>query len=860
MNPFAPSFRFPLPQLLAALLAWVLPGPASAQMAPLAGVQGLADGRGAYACALVNGGAVMCWGANNAGQLGDGSTSNRSTPVTVPGLSTGIVAVGAGYEHACALTSTGKVLCWGANNFGQLGDGTNLARSTPRPVVGLDHDVVAIAVGDQHGCALDSVGSVLCWGANSHGQLGNGSNDPSSIPVAAGGIGGNGLAIAAGALHTCAINTSGGLYCWGANVTGQLGIGSTSFGANAPVAVNGLSSGVTAIAAGGLHTCAISTGGVPRCWGYNSTGALGDGSFTDRPSPTLVSGLSSGVAEIAGGDGHTCARLGSGALYCWGQNGHGQVGDGTSENRNVPVALSSLGNSVLGLGLGGEHSCIRVNGNTLGCWGRNDSGQLGDDTIADHATPASVLVAPPEGPIVRADVPLTGIAEVGDGVGPHSCALTRSGGVKCWGLNINGQLGDGTSENRPVAVDVIGLPSAVRKVVTGLGHTCVLTIAGAVFCWGRNDSGQLGDGSFEQRGIPTPVLGLDGGAIDLAAGNTHTCAVTSSHAARCWGFNLNGELGDGTQNLRNTPVTVSGLGSGIGAISAGINHSCALSDSHSTVYCWGNNFFGQLGNGGNANSLVPVTVSGLGTDVLAISVGEASTCAVRLGGSAWCWGNNQYGQLGDGTILPRNTPVAVSGLGSGVTEITIAGGPFACALRGDAAWCWGRNNFGQLGDGTQTERHVPVQVTDLEAGVTSIAASYFHSCAALVDGRTQCWGWNAYGQLGNGSIGTEPPVAYPVPADVLVHVANPVAGDTSLDLHFLPPPVLGASATQYRATCFPSGSAVGTHSPLHVTGLVNHAWYSCSVAAQNSAGWGPESGVSNAVEVGWFMMFADGFE
>ncbi|MCI0554736.1 MAG: hypothetical protein L0287_27630, partial [Anaerolineae bacterium] len=339
----------------------------------------------------------------------------------------------------------------------------------------------------------------------------------------------------------------------------------------------------------------------------------------------------------------------------------------------------------------------------------------------------------------------------------HTCALTSEGGVKCWGSNTQGRLGDGTSTDRTTPVNVIGLMSGASAVSAGGAHTCALTTAGGVKCWGKNANGQLGDGSTTQRLTPVDVSGLTSGVSAISTGGEHTCALTTSGGVKCWGDNLYGQLGDGTNTDRNIPVNVSGLTSGVSAISVGENHSCAVLTT-GALKCWGRNAYGQLGDNSTIDNNVPVNVNGLTSGVSAVSGGEFHTCALLTTGGLKCWGRNTQGQLGDGTTTQRNTPVDVSGLTSGVSSVS-SGGDHTCARTTTAgAKCWGDNEDGQLGDGTNTDRTTPVNVSGLTSGVSALASGGEHACA-VVSSVVKCWGGNFYGQIGNGTlVNTNAPV------------------------------------------------------------------------------------------------------
>ena len=237
-----------------------------------------------------------------------------------------------------------------------------------------------------------------------------------------------------------------------------------------------------------------------------------------------------------------------------------------------------------------------------------------------------------------------------------------------------------------------------------------------------------------------------GGGSKIAAGQNHTCALITGGTVQCWGSNGYGELGNGTNTDSTVPVNVTGL-TGVTAISAGVYQTCALL-SGGTVKCWGYNYSGQLGNGTNTDSNVPVSVTGL-TGVTAIAAGDAHTCALISGGTVQCWGYNSFSQLGNGTTTNSTVPVSVSGL-TGATAID-AGNIHTCALMsGGTVQCWGYNANGQLGDGTTTNSNVPVSVTGL-TGASAISAGYFHTCALISGGTVKCWGDNSYGELGNGT-------------------------------------------------------------------------------------------------------------
>ncbi len=334
-----------------------------------------------------------------------------------------------------------------------------------------------------------------------------------------------------------------------------------------------------------------------------------------------------------------------------------------------------------------------------------------------------------------------------------SCAISPSGGLKCWGDNTYGQLGDGTNLPRPTPTPVAG-GRDVTAVAAGLAHTCALLADAGVACWGQNSFGQLGDGTNLAHSQPVPVADLQGGAAFITAGAIHSCALTRTGGAKCWGNNGTGQLGIGAAPGPPTPTDVVGLSQGVLMISAGGQHTCAVVTG-GTVKCWGDNVFGQLGDGTTGQSSTPVDVVGL-TGVAAVVCGAAHTCALTHAGVVVCWGSNVGGELGIGMVGGNSpTPVVAQGLDGGVTALMPSGNFHTCATVGAGGLkCWGDNEGGQLGDGTKTLTGAPVDVIGLDSGVRAAAAggAYFgHTCALLNDGGLQCWGQNGTGELGDGT-------------------------------------------------------------------------------------------------------------
>jgi alpha-tubulin suppressor-like RCC1 family protein len=325
---------------------------------------------------------AFAWGFNDADQIGDGTTTNRLSPVNVIGGKT-FTQISAGNNHSCGLVNDGTIQCWGGNSVGQLGNGTATATDTPVTVPGIT-GATAVSAGDQTTCAIVS-GAAKCWGLNANGQIGDGTTTSRSTPTQVPGLTSGVTAISAGTETTCAI-VAGAAKCWGLNDAGEIGDG-TMTNRLTPTQVSGLTSGVTAISAGTETTCAI-VAGAAKCWGNNGKGQIGDGTTTTRLTPTQVSGLTSGVTAISSSDIFTCAIV-SGAAKCWGLNDAGEIGDGTTTNRSTPTQVSGLTSGVTAISGGEATTCAVVSG-AAKCWGFNNLGQIGDGTTTNRSTPTQV--------------------------------------------------------------------------------------------------------------------------------------------------------------------------------------------------------------------------------------------------------------------------------------------------------------------------------------------------------------------------------------------------------------------------------------------------------------------------------------
>ncbi|GIE72882.1 hypothetical protein Apa02nite_089900 [Actinoplanes palleronii] len=662
------------------------------------------------------------------------------------------------------------------------------AAVSAQPVVAraLAGRIVQVTVGGSHSCGLGSDGTAYCWGQGANGQLGNGDTADQLAPVAVDGPAGVTFTrLTAASNHTCGLGDDGTAYCWGQGLFGQLGNGGTADRLT-PVAVDA-PAGVTftQLTAATNHSCGLGDDGSAYCWGNNSNyqlgngGQLGAGGSYTLPTPVLVNAPAAGVTftQLTAGSTYTCGLGSDSTAYCWGQSGDGQLGiGGGSTTQASPVAVDAPAGvtfTQLSAGSGGPTCGVGDDGQAY-CWGFNAAGQLGNGDTETQYSPMAVN-AP-------AGVTFTHVSAASN----YSCGLAGDGGAYCWGSNDSGQLGDGSTADKlsPVAVDA---PSGVTFTQLDAGYTnaCGLGSDDAVYCWGTNDHGQLGDGGttnqsspvavplFAPASSPSPTPSpspsatpspAPGGSVSppvaqLAAGDYHTCALSDDDQAYCWGAGTSGQLGDGATVSRSHPVAVSApAGVTFTQLTAGWTHTCGLG-SDDAAYCWGSNLRGELGVEGATNRLTPAAVSApAGVTFTQVTTREDHTCGLGSDTTAYCWGPNTRGELGVGDTAPRSVPVAVSAP-AGVTFTQLTAGWFhTCGLGDDAkAYCWGANGYSQLGVGDTTNRSIPVAVS-APAGVTftQLTAGWTQTCGLGNDSKAYCWGSNNHAvagvQFGHGPV------------------------------------------------------------------------------------------------------------
>jgi alpha-tubulin suppressor-like RCC1 family protein len=640
---------------------------------------------GAHACARFTSGRVACWGDNTFGQLGNGTAGTptiAARPVFVRGLETATKLV-SGFAHSCAILSDSTVVCWGWNDYGQLGDGTMQSSARPHPVLNLEN-VMDLASGWTHACAIASGGAVFCWGDNSAGELGISGIEKALQPVRASVDPALQLALANG--RSCAQLAGGTVPCWGNTTEHEhaLDLGAQQIAAGESFVCARYLGGevecsvdrfhvqalknVSDLKASGDLVCAARSQGPIACWGV----AFGQifGTATGSSAPYAIPG-SAGATSVAVGGGaaligvDTACFVGSdGRTRCWGSDAYGLHGAGVGVRPGDVLPASRFAGAIAWCA--GDGVCVLSASGSVQCFGTaSSSAELLDDGVTVQG--------------------LGDVVQLACG-GPTQCARTRSGAIECWGSNASGQLGDGTFTSRD-APKPVSLSGPAVDIAVGQQAACAVLMSGDVECWG--------DLHLMPMPQPNPyAVDWLHGAVQVSVGIIHACAVLAGGRVACWGASGLQEL-IGTTSATVTHAFVTGIDSAT-QVSAGYDASCArLVDG--SLRCWGADGQGQLGDG-------MVRPSGAGRvaqvdDALSVHVGFENACAVRGNGGVVCWGGNAYGLLAEPLSLATHgleaTPIPVEGPSS-VIDLVV-GTEVACARSSDRAWCWGENNYCEQG-------------------------------------------------------------------------------------------------------------------------------------------------------------------
>ncbi len=812
----------------------------------------------AHGLALCSDNTLVAWGLNASGQLGDNSTTQRNAPVVVnsaDGVSAlfgkTITSIVASDRRSLALCSDGTVLAWGLNGNGQLGDNSTSNRSVPVAVDTASATsalfgkvVTSIAAGATHTLALCNDGTLVAWGLNTSGQVGDNTTSQRKSPVKVNTTSGVSFlfgktvtAISAGSAHSIALCSDGTIAAWGLNSYGQLGDNSTTQ-RNAPVAVStatgsaladtlikelGAASSLSNLSLALFYTTApeidvevlepslvtptnnqstVDFGIVPtetrtirvnNLGGWPLTGLAATLSGTNAPDFTIVSQPPAVIPAGASATFQITFAPGSEGV----KNAAIQIASSDYDENSfqialtgikTPAALNSTFNSASDVPI--STTALTATNTTLNLT-LNFAPAPGTNLTVVRNTGARFITGQFSNIANGATVSLpyngtnyTFVASYFGGDGNDLVLLWPYTGLAAWGLNASGQLGDSTTtqRNAPASVIQTGVLAGktIVQIARGASHTLALTSDGKVFSWGLNTNGQLGNGSTTLRTSPVTVSAgsalLGKKVIFIAAGDSHSLALCSDGTLAAWGLNTSGQLGDNTTTQRPSPVKVNtstGLsiisGKTVTCIAAGGSHSLALC-SDGTVAAWGLNASGQLGDNTTTNRLVPVAVNALkgtsplyGKAITTITAGSIHNLALCSDGTLLTWGDNASGQLGDGTTSASALPVFVNTANGssalyGKTVAAIASGSthnLALCTDGTLA-AWGLNTNGQLGDNTTAQRNSPIVVNTASGTsalfgktISAIAAASAHSTALCADGTLVAWGLNTSGQLGD---------------------------------------------------------------------------------------------------------------
>ena len=672
-----------------------------------------------------------------------------------------VVQIAAGGSHSAAVTKDGNLYMWGYNYHGELGVYTSENKNAPILVNNSTtalpaKSVKSVALGSEHSAAITKDGSLYMWGHNNFGQLGDGTNTNRYVPVK---IMDNVVSVSLGSEHSAIITKGGSLYMWGCNYAGELGDG-TNTNRYTPVKIM---DNVASVSLGNYHSAAITKDGSLYMWGMNDFGQLGDGTSLDKSKPTKIM---DDVVSVSLGGYHSAAITKDGNLYMWGENSSGQLGDGTTVNKNKPLKVAS---NVQSVELGYSHTTVISKDGELYTWGYNKYGQLGNGTTTNSSNPIKIMN----------DI----VSCVGGG--SHIIALKKDGTVYTWGYNNYGQLGDGTTTDRtsPVAIQIydhtnVLTSSGIKhgiipdngnysfestgeivQIAAGSSHSAAVTKDGDLYMWGYNGEGQLGVSTNENTNAPVLVNNstttLPAKSIkSVALGDWHSAAITKDGSLYMWGSNDYGQLGDGTTTDRYTPVKIM---DNVASVSLGGSHSAAVTKDGS-LYMWGSNFRGQLGDSTTTNRYTPVKIM---DNVVSVSLGSCHSAAITKDGDLYMWGSDVYGQLGDGMYdsksAPRSVPIKIM---KNVKLIGLGGYHSAAITNDGNLYTWGYNKYGQLGDGTtkgdgsmnfygeSIQKRMPQRVA---SNVQSVKLGFDYTTVISKDGGLYTWGYNNYGQLGNGT-------------------------------------------------------------------------------------------------------------
>jgi alpha-tubulin suppressor-like RCC1 family protein len=722
-----------------------------------------------HVAAIKSDGSLWTWGLNSYGQLGDETTTSKSIPTNI-GTDKDWSNIACGKMHTAAIKTDGTLWTWGSNTFGELGDDTTNHRSSPAQEYSASNRWIQVACGYGFTVALKNDKSLWAWGYNGAGQLGLYNNRTTKKPTEIYGNEKVWIKVACGAYNTAAIRTNGSLWSWGTNSKGQIGDDTLNPDRSSPVQVLYTGNDWADIKANGDHllglrepyvaptpTPAPTPAPTPTyyqfwAWGENSTGRLADNTVDNRSSPVqnILGGNS--WSSISNGNNFGLALKSDNTL--WAAGSFYADGFATKYSKLSPMQIETT-RLWAKISAGYDNYAAITADNQLFMAGTNFNSECGQGD------------SNPSSPMRRLSLVFTKAQEVSVGFN-HTLAVREiAAGDKtlwAWGDNSYGQLG-----NQSVGLDVVSRPEQIgtdsnwNKVATGYGFSAAIKTDGTLWTWGKNNYGQMGDTSVTAKSSPVKIS--NSRWFEVSCGENHVAAIDEFNNLYVWGLNEYGSLGLNTAgpNIYSSPVQTIAGGSNWEKVSCG-RYFTAATKTDGSLWTWGKNQSGEAGIDDDVTIYSPEQVGNTEKYWQAIStkgyatyglVGRGSDPIVLKAGSLWGWGNNNGGRLGDGTIPNKSSPVQTSDLTSTWVSVS-AGQEHGGGIKENGTlWMWGRNLNGQLGDFELTPQgQVNPQQTIIEGNTWSqISCGDYHTAAIQSDRSLWVWGYNSFGQLGNGYQG-----------------------------------------------------------------------------------------------------------
>jgi alpha-tubulin suppressor-like RCC1 family protein len=698
-------------------------------------------GGSAQSLAIDKNGRAWGWGLNGNGQLGDNSTVSKLTPVSVLGAVKTFCQISTANNHSVAIDKNGRAWGWGYNFRGNLGDNSTTQRLTPVSVLGAVKTFCQISAGGGHSLAIDKNGRAWGWGLNTSGQVGDNSVTQRNTPVSVLGAVKTFCQISGASNHSVAIDKNGRAWAWGFNQFGQVGDNSVTQ-RNTPVSVQGAVKTFCQISGGQNHSLAIDKNGRAWGWGANSTGLLALGGIISAFTPVTITGATKTFCAISAADAFSTAIDKNGRAWGWGNNNHGQIGDNSIVSKVTPVSVLGTVKTFCKITAGGvvNSSSFTLALDKYGrawSWGRNDVGQLGNNATISQRTPVSVLGG------------VKTFCEISAGVNqPFALAIDKNGRAWAWGVNGNGQLGNNTVISQRTPVSVLGAVKTFCKVSVGGFHSLAIDKNGRLWAWGNNSNGQLGTNTSANSALtPVSVLGAIKTFCHIAGGNSQSIAIDKNGQAWGWGFNGSGQTGDGSATDRLTPVSVAGQKKTFCKIASGNGVTLSI-DNYGRLWAWGFNGNAQIGDGSTIPKRTPTRVCNTRT-FCEVTGANTHVLAIEKNGQVWAWGTNTSGQLANNYIASVLTPVSVAGAVKTFCQINAQVTHSVALDKNGKIWTWGRNDSGQLGIGSTIDYvNTPMSLYGNKTFCKINNKLGTHSAAIDYQGKVWSWGLNANNQLG----------------------------------------------------------------------------------------------------------------